>query len=335
MKICVIRVDKMGDMILTFPVIEGLKEANNNTNIDVICSQTNLKICNKFKSISKIILLQKSFPKILKTIQQIRNENYDYIFTFSPGIISILISIFSKSKIKSLLILQSRYKNSFSSKLLEIIIGKLFYKNYKVINRQKNFLQNNSIHQTQLMNELVKESGLKTNDNQDIKHLFQLEKANYSLENLCLVHLSSKWINKYFSEDSFINLIDRLKNSNINIIMTSDESSKNVFNKIYKSYNIIKNEKFKNLKEINEILILDKLSFDNWIKIINSSSYVITPECGCTHIASISDCKLCVIYDADNLPDMISNEYAPWKKSYTKLLSNDKKLEEKILSFAN
>ena len=84
-----------------------------------------------------------------------------------------------------------------------------------------------------------------------------------------------------------------------------------------------------------EILILDKLSFDNWIKIINSSSYVITPECGCTHIASISDCKLCVIYDADNLPDMISNEYAPWKKSYTKLLSNDKKLEEKILSFAN
>ena len=89
------------------------------------------------------------------------------------------------------------------------------------------------------------------------------------------------------------------------------------------------------MKSINEILILDKLNFDNWISIINSSTYVITPECGCTHIASLSDNKLCVIYDADNLPEMISREYAPWKKSYTKLFSNDINLIEKLVSFTN
>ena len=63
MKICVIRADKMGDMILTFPVIEGLKEANNNTNIDVICSQTNLKICNRIFCLKnkKLKLIKKNF----------------------------------------------------------------------------------------------------------------------------------------------------------------------------------------------------------------------------------------------------------------------------------
>ena len=91
----------------------------------------------------------------------------------------------------------------------------------------------------------------------------------------------------------------------------------------------------RNLKEINNTIIFDNLIFDNWISIINSSDYVITPECGCTHIASLSNSKLCVIYDADNLPNMIASEYAPWKKSYTKLISNDEKLIEKLILFTN
>jgi len=101
----------------------------------------------------------------------------------------------------------------------------------------------------------------------------------------------------------------------------------------FKKYEIITNEEFENLKSINNILILDKLNFDNWTSIINSSTYVITPECGCTHIASLSEAKLCVIYDSDNVPSMIAEEYAPWKKKYTKLFSNNQNLEKELISF--
>ena len=141
----------------------------------------------------------------------------------------------------------------------------------------------------------------------------------YDEKEICLIHLSSKWINRYFLEDQFINLLNKLENTGKNIVMSSDQSSGQVFNKIYRKYKKITNEDFKNLKNIDEILILDELDFDNWTSIINSSTYVITPECGCTHIASLTDCNLCVIYDADNLPEMIAQEYAPWKKNYTKL----------------
>tara|TARA_B100001057_G_scaffold184260_1_gene184975 strand:- start:6362 stop:7369 length:1008 start_codon:yes stop_codon:yes gene_type:complete len=335
MKISIVRIDKMGDMILTLPVIQGLKVSNKSNTIDIVCSKKNIKICNRFNTINKIFLFENNFTKIIKTILKLRMENYDYIFTFSPGVLSILISIFSKSKTKSLLVLQSRYKNNFKSKILEKIIGKLFYKNIIIVDRKLRFSKSNSIHQTHLMNELVIKSGLEIKKNEEIKHIFQFKNDNYGLKKLCLIHLSSKWINKYFSEDNFINLINKLKNLNMNIVMTTDDSSKNVFSKIFEQYECIGDNKFKYLKKINKIIILDRLTFDNWISIINSSTHIITPECGCTHVASLSNSKLCVIYDADNLPNMIASEYAPWKKSYIKLLTNDKKLEEKLLLFSN
>ncbi len=333
MKICLVRNDKMGDMILTLPVVQGLKEANKGYQIDIVCSKKNYKICKNYKFINKIFLLHNKSYQILKIISKLRNENYDYIFTFSPGIISILISIFSKSKTKSLLIFKSRYRNIYLSKFLDKILGKIFFNHCLIIDRRLRYSQNITIHQTEVMMELVTKNGLNLNNKAEIMNVFGFDKINLNSKKLCLIHLSSKWVNKYFSEENFINLLDNLKNLKINILMTTDGTSKNVFYEIFKKYEIITNEGFKNLKSINKSLILDQLNFDNWTSIINSSSYVITPECGCTHIASLSETKLCVIYDADNVPEMIAKEYAPWKKKYKKLLFNNQNLEKELISF--
>jgi len=333
MKICLVRNDKMGDMILTLPIVQGLKEVNKDYQIDIVCSKKNQNICKDYKSINKIFLLQNKFYQILKTISKLRNEDYDYIFTFSPGIISILISIFSKSKTKSLLIFKSRYKNNYMSKFFDRILGRIFFNHFKIIDRQLRYSRNIPIHQTEIMMELVNQNGLNLNNNAEIKNLIEFDKIDLNCKKLCLIHLSSKWINKYFSEENFINLLDQLKNLEINIVMTTDGTSKNVFYEIFKKYEIITNEEFENLKNINNVLILDQLNFNNWTSIINSSTYLITPECGCTHIASLSETKLCVIYDSDNVPDMIAKEYSPWKKKYTKLFSNNQNLEKELISF--
>ena len=132
------------------------------------------------------------------TIKSIRKQNYDYIYSFSPGWTSIVISIFSKSKSKSLLILQSRYKSGIYSKLVERILCKIFFNNIKIIDRKSFFKKNKSINQTKLMHELVRESGLKLLENEVISDLFQFDKINYGQKKVCLIHLSSKWINKYF-----------------------------------------------------------------------------------------------------------------------------------------
>ena len=335
MKICIVRIDKMGDMILTLPVIQGLKKVNNRNIIDVVCSENNLKVCYNVPIINKIFLLNKKISNIWKNIRNIRKQNYDCLYSFSPGWKSVMISILSKSKTKSILILQSRYKSGKSSKLIEKTLCKLFFDNIKLVDRNSYFKQNKSINQSRLMQDLVRQSGVELLENEIINNLFQFDKRYYDQKEICLIHLSSKWINRYFLEDHFINLLDKFKNTGKNIVMCSDQSSKEVFNEIYKKYNKINNENFKNLKNINDILILENLDFQNWTTIINSSTYVITPECGCTHIAALTNCELCVIYDADNLPEMIAEEYAPWKKNYTKLKFNDYDLKEKLISFIN
>ena len=53
MKICLVRNDKMGDMILTLPVVQGLKQANQDCKIDIVCSKKNQKICKNYKKYTK------------------------------------------------------------------------------------------------------------------------------------------------------------------------------------------------------------------------------------------------------------------------------------------
>ena len=49
MKICIERSDRMGDMILTLPVIQGIKEKNPQAIVHVITSQKNSKICKQYR----------------------------------------------------------------------------------------------------------------------------------------------------------------------------------------------------------------------------------------------------------------------------------------------
>ena len=60
MKICIARVDRMGDMILTLPIIKGFKLIDKTIIIHIIASEKNYKIVKHFNFIDKIFLLKKS-----------------------------------------------------------------------------------------------------------------------------------------------------------------------------------------------------------------------------------------------------------------------------------
>ena len=91
---------------------------------------------------------------------------------------------------------------------IERILGKIFFNQCVIVDRQLRYSQNNSIHQTKIMMDLVTKNGLDLNDQAEIKNIFDLNKINLSSKKLCLIHLSSKWVNKYFSEHKFINLFN-------------------------------------------------------------------------------------------------------------------------------
>ena len=332
MKVCIERSDRMGDMILTLPVIQGIKAQNPNAIVHVIASQKNSKICKQSNLIDKIFERTNLSSSLNNLTKSIRAEKYDYYFTFSPGWFGLRLGLFSKSKFKSSLILKSRYNSNVFSKLGQIFFTKLFYSLSLVIDRFKSLHENRNIHQTNMMMDTVSKSGVAITKKIQTKfifnNIFTLNKNNP----VCIIHLSSKWINNYYSEEDFIDLLKLLNEKDISVYLTADETTKNKFSKIFKTFDILEDPS-KIQKSTKNILICNNFDFENWTSLINQADYVITPESGCTHVASLTKCKLAVIYDADNSPKSIRKEYAPWNKEYLALETNDKELNQKLLNF--
>ena len=332
MKICIERSDRMGDMILTLPVIQGIKEQNPQAIVHVIASQKNSNICKQFSFIDKIFEKSKLSSSFNNLTKSIRAEKYDYYFTFSPGWFGLRLGFFSKSKFKSSLILKSRYSSNLFSKLDQIFFSKIFYSLSLVIDRFRSLKTNKNIHQTNMMMDLISKSGVAISRKTQTKFMFNnVFKLNKS-KPVCILHLSSKWVNNYYSEENFNDLLKLLNEKEILIYLTTDETTKNKFNKIFKTFDAV-DDPSNIQKSEKSILICNNFNFEDWTSLLNQANYVITPESGCTHIASLTKCKLAVIYDADNSPNSIRHEYAPWNKEYLALETNDKELNRKLLNF--
>ena len=97
MKILVQRADKLGDVILSTPVIEALRTHYPHAKIDILTSKIGEDYCDGHEQINKIysIDLSLSFLKkmtyIIKLIQNIRKENYSlYISVWNRPILSYI-----------------------------------------------------------------------------------------------------------------------------------------------------------------------------------------------------------------------------------------------------
>ena len=332
MKICIERSDRMGDMILTFPIIQAIKEKNPHAIVHVIASQKNSKICNQYSLIDKIFEKKKLSSSFNDLTKSIRAEKYDYYFTFSPGWFGLRLGFFSKSKFKSSLILKSRYSSNLFSKLDQIFFSKIFYSLSLVIDRFRSLKTNKNIHQTNMMMDLISKSGVAISRKTQTKFMFNNVFILNKSKPVCILHLSSKWVNNYYSEENFNDLLKLLNEKEIFIYLTTDETTKNKFNKIFETFDAVEDPSDIQKSE-KSILICNNFNFEDWISLLNQADYVITPERGCTHIASLTKCKLAVIYDADNSPNSIRHEYAPWNKEYLALETNDKELNRKLLNF--
>ena len=210
MKICIERSDRMGDMILTLPVIQAIKEKNPQAIIHVITSQKNSKICKQFSLIDKIFeksTLPSSFNDLKNSIS---GEIYDYYFTFSPGWFGLRLGFSSNSKVKSSLILKSRYNSNLFSKLGQITFSRLFYSISLVINRFKSLQSNKNIHQTNMMMDVVSKSGIAISRKAQTKFIFNNIFTLNKNKPLCIIHVSSKWVNNYYAEENFMDLLKLL-----------------------------------------------------------------------------------------------------------------------------
>ena len=336
-QICISRLDKMGDMILSLPAIKGIKLANPDLQIYVLASHQNAKVVEGLKYIDQLIIINTNYNLIyqFKKIINLRKFKFNFFINLSPTLLSYFFCFFSRSKNKATLIFLSRYNKTFFSKFFIRLISKIFCKYIYIINRYLKLKNNEDIHQTKMIFNLLKKCHIPFNNNTSSDISLPKRKFNLidSEKKLIIIHLSKKWINKYYNEENFLQLVLKLPKKLHTYVLTTDNSTKHKFKKIYNTFKILNNNDLISLKKLNNyITILDKLTYENWLRIIYSSNQVITPECGCSHISAACKIPVTIIYDSNNFPEAIYNEYHPWKAEHKMLVFKDSKLNEKIIN---
>lgn len=86
-KVLVIRLSSLGDIILTFPVLRNIKLNIPDSKVSYLTKREYARVLLSNPDIDKVI----AFDGLIKTIQNLKNENYDYLFDLHANIRSFLI----------------------------------------------------------------------------------------------------------------------------------------------------------------------------------------------------------------------------------------------------
>ncbi len=310
--IAVIRDDRLGDTILTLPIVKKLKEDFPKSSLTMIISDISRDLLQIIDFVDDFIVSNNS----IETINKINSKNFDLILNFSP-IKDKPYKFFLKAKWKVNIIYCSRYKKKINYYKFKLFFFNFFF-NSNYLNYRDDF--KNLSHQTIYMNRILELEGISLSDKPKSLNLDLKSDLKYD----CLIHLSNKWINSEYFDKDLISLVANISRK---------------FNRISFSTDMTIND---NMREIIEIIKLNKKynlnlkpDFKSWINLIDQSKLIITPECGCAHVCGLLNKKTIIIYDKNNKADYIKKEYYPYLAKKIIQINSDlgKRLNKKILSY--
>ncbi len=130
-----------------------------------------------------------------------------------------------------------------------------------------------------MMMDLVSKSGIAISRKAQTKFIFNNIFTLNKNKPLCIIHLSSKWVNNYYAEENFMDLLKLLSEKDISVYLTTDETTKYKFSKIFNTIDIIE-DPIDIEKSKKNILICNNFDFENWTSLINQADFVLHQRVG-------------------------------------------------------
>ncbi len=307
MKYLIFRSDRIGDFLITSPLIQSIKRNDKDHSIEVVCSSKNYNFINNLNLVDKIHILKKNnFISKFNLFLKLKANFYDVIIVSDKKNRSIILSIFMKSKIKIF---------NVSKKFIYNFL-KFFYKNI--------FLDNDfspySIKEIQRKNldcinfELIKEDF----------HFFKRNQFKNCLKNLknfeipddfILTHYDEKWEVQAYAQSfykaknfvdleieytSFIKFLFEISNKiHSNIIITTGIINTNFINRFINAAEKINSNVYKLEKNSKKIFCIINQNFESVSHLISVSRYFISCHGAFTHVASNYNIKQIDIINFD------------------------------------
>lgn len=275
-KILVIRLTSLGDVIFTLPLVNVLK--NNDNEIGYVVAEKGLDVIKNNPAISHIHFVPlkkwkkhpfsiKTFMEFIEIIKEIRKENYEIALDCQQMFKSLFLLLFCGAK---------RRITFKDARELSILGGNEFVKpkakfrdnNYHIVERNLDFAR----HLGYSVEEIKFPMPEPTVATKNTVHAYTYALSN--LKPLVVIAPATTWRNKHWSIDNWAKLIDEI-HSRCNIVFTGGENDKPLVEQIISKTTA--NVSFTNL--------LGKTNIEELIELYSKAKVVISPDSGSTHLA--------------------------------------------------
>jgi len=299
-KILILRYDRLGDMVVTLPLIETLKQSYPEYQIDVLASQINASIIKNNSNISSIFIYnfreKKNFINFIKVFFKLRKRKYDMV-------IDPFFNNLSRSS-AHLNIINARFNIGLEKKErygLQANDFKLFYK-ATPFNSQNTLMEN-----------LLNISSIFKIERKDFKReiTFNVEDEEINTINLLKKFKSKKIIlfniqgsikERSFNNDFIFHFSSIItQNSNNQIILISMPER---YKALEAKLNTLNN---------HQIILAKTKTILEAVALVKHADIIISPDTSIVHIASCFNKKLITFYK-NNLFN--KNIFSPFSQEY-------------------
>lgn len=298
-KLLIVRLGKIGDLVVTSFVFEILKKEYPHLEIHLLTLESNRDVLKHNPRLTKIIYTKKNILLYLKVLK-LRNNHFDMILDFNDNPSSTSTFIFKYIKAHAKVGYDfPKYRGQINFK-----ISPLAKENSHIIDRMKNFLIELGIHTddklvkpyfyvtSEVMNEVTDEIKIRIND-----------------KVLIAVNLSAGAIIRYWSVENWVNLISSISNTykNLSFLLLSTDEDKSMKDQIAQ---IIDSE---------NCVVSRYSSIQHLAAYIKSSNLLITPDTSAVHIASAVGIPTIALYPN---PEWNYISWQPYKVAHRSIKSS-------------
>lgn len=290
-KLLITRYDRIGDMVLTFPLIEILKRHNPQLQIDIYASDANCVLAQNNKHIDKVYVNTKhSKINAFMTLWRLRRNNYDLAIDMYENRLSNTIIRLNIINAKQTIGLDKYRKHGFSNQDLENFYTAIYGKDKTkhIIEKNLEVLDFFNITDKNYTGELF------------IPHEYEDFYTQYTDPSKKNIVLNTEGSEKErtLNIEQITEILQGLDLTCVNVILPATQ----------KHYEFLK----KNLTE-QKLTIVKVFSIYQTISLIKNSDLVISPDTSIIHFASMLNKKIIGIYSA-NEPNFMANH--PFSKDY-------------------
>ena len=317
-KILIIRLDHLGDLILSTPFIKNVKMNEPMSHVACLVKRPYSEILEGNKYVDEILIYDEKKPGIV--LEKIRMKKFDWVIVLSPN--------FKTYHFAKMTGIEKRSGYLYSGRVFSKIFTPFYLTDFAVYDIEQKLLKKEKIpHEVEILDDFGSSLGFSFTDSEIIFSLSREEiesgkklisyRTNYEDKYYVGVHISNKWIAPGFDADKFIDFLYEVKNRfhDACLILTYGPEETELI------------EEIKNDEILRESLI-GGLSVREWASIIRELSVLFTMDTGATHIAAAFKVPT-VCFFRDKTFTKCSQQWYPWKTRHINLKHS------KIINYEN